>query len=453
MSARADALLCFEAALARVEPAAAVREALSVRAGAIHVGSVAYHRADFDRVLVLAAGKAAVPMAAEVEHQLTGFEVEGLVVTKRGHGGQLTRCALIESGHPVPDEASLQAGRAALALARSAGPRDLVLFLLSGGASSLLEALRAPLTLADLQTLTEALLRAGAPIKELNTVRKHVSTLKAGGLASAARHAGAQVSLLLSDVAGAGPEVIGSGPSLPDQSTWAEALAILERRLSPAQRTPALNALLNSARAGQEPDTRRADDPAFARARWQVIGDVELAMQTAISKAASIGYRASRLPGLLSGEASEAGRQLAQEATRLAAAHPSQPIALVTGGETTVTVRGTGRGGRDQELALAAALALEGHPSITLAALATDGGDGPTDAAGAIIDGTTCARMRAAGIDPQRALDNNDAYAALSHACCLIKTGPTRTNVNDLVIVLIANPCTNRVEKGGGSAQ
>jgi glycerate 2-kinase len=436
-AARAAARAIFDAALAAVEPEAAVLRALSVDGGALRIGGCTCELSAVERVLVLAAGKASAPMAAAAEQALGSLPLTGLAVTKAGHGVPLGRVRLLEAGHPVPDEGSLAAGREALSLARSAGPRDLVVSLVSGGASSLLEALRPPLTLPDVQALTQALLRSGAPIGELNTLRKHLSLIKGGGLALAAAGAAAHLTLVLSDVVGGGPEVVGSGPTIPDGSTWAEALAIVARRLGGQPLPGGLEALLARAARGEAPETARPGDPAFARAGWAVVGSAAVAVEAAARQAASMGYQTGAHTASLEGEAREAGCFAASLGRAALADGQAAPRCLLLGGETTVTVRGRGKGGRNQELALAAAIALDGVAGVTVASLATDGGDGPTDAAGAIVDGQTAARMRAGGIDPRAALDDNDAHAALEASGDLVRTGPTRTNVNDLVIVLV----------------
>ncbi len=339
---------------------------------------------------------------------------------------------MIEAGHPVPDQSSVRGAQAVADLARQATARDLVLCLLSGGGSALLTLPVPGLTLADLQALTDALLRSGATINELNTVRKHWSRIKGGRLAHLVAPA-TLVTLVLSDVVGDPLDVIASGPTVPDPSTVADAQAVLERygiwtgRAVPFQETP------------------KPGDPAFERVQHVIVGSNRLAAVAAVEQARRLGFGALLLSTYVEGEAREVARVAAALAKGMRGhGDPlSPPACLVWGGETTVTIRGAGKGGRNQELALAAALALDGWPGVLVMALATDGTDGPTDAAGAIATGETVARARALGLDPQAALDVNDSYPFFDALDDLILTGPTGTNVNDLLFVLVGETRTD----------
>lgn len=429
----------MEAALGAVEPEAAVRRLLRREGETLHVGTERYDLRAIERIYVVGAGKAGAPMARAAEAVLGGRLTSGVVVVKHGHLAPLDRIELLEAAHPLPDAAGLAAGARLLDLAAQATARDLVLVLISGGGSALLEALPEPLTLADLQATTRALLASGATIGEVNTLRKHLSRVKGGQLARALSPA-STITLVLSDVVGSPLDVIASGPTVPDASTWAESWAVVERYDLAAVLPPAVLAHLRAGLAGDRPDTPKPGDPLFDRGQVAIVGDNAVAAVAAADAARQQGWAAQLLTTFLEGEAQEVAR-VAVALGREMAAH-SRPLAppacLILGGETTVTLGDTapGQGGRNQELALAAALALDGQPGITIAALATDGTDGPTDAAGAIVDGGTVARARAAGLDPTAHLAAHDALPLLAATNDLLRTGPTNTNVNDLLFIL-----------------
>jgi hydroxypyruvate reductase len=317
-----------------------------------------------------------------------------------------------------------------LSLARSAGPSDLVVFLISGGGSALLPAPAPPVTLGEKQEVTRLLLGAGATIGELNAVRKHLSLLKGGQLARAASPA-TVLTLLLSDVIGDPLDVIASGPTAPDPTTFAEALDVLMRR-GVVDRVPSsVRHRLGEGARGHIPETPKPGDALFSRVTHVVVGNNRLVVDAAAKAAQALGYAPRIAPAALEGEAREVGTTLVAQARSL----PS-PACLIAGGETTVTVRGRGRGGRCQELALAAALALRADDELTVLAAGTDGTDGPTAAAGAVVDAGTVERGRAAGLDPHRALADNDAHTFLGATGDLIVTGPTTTNLLDVYLVL-----------------
>ncbi len=369
-------------------------------------------------------------MAAAVEEVLGDRITAGLVVVKDGYTAPTRKVELVEAGHPVPDTRGLQAAGRLLALARQAGPDDLVLVLVSGGGSALTPAPAPPVTLAEKQALTRLLLAAGATIDELNAVRKHLSLLKGGQLARAASPARV-VTLVLSDVIGDRLDVVASGPTAPDPTTFRDALAVLDARVG-RQRVPAsVRARLEAGARGEVGETPKPGDPLFARVEHVVVGNNELIVQAAAEAAARLGYTAHVLTRSLAGEAREAARRLVTQARRLA-----PPACLIAAGETTVTVRGAGRGGRCQELALAAALELRPDEPLVVLAAGTDGTDGPTDAAGGLVDAGTADRGRAAGRDPAAALADNDAHTFLAAAGGLVVTGPTNTNLLDLYLVV-----------------
>ncbi len=420
------------AALEAVEPGRAVERSLREEGLGVLEG--------LPRLALLAVGKAAVPMAEAAMAALGDRLVGGIVVTKYGHASGAAFPAsvtVIESGHPVPDAAGLAASREVEGLLRR-GDWDGLLLLLSGGASALLPAPLSGLTLEELRRTTDLLLRAGLPIGAVNAVRKHLSRLKGGQLARKAAPR-PLLALILSDVVGDRLDVIGSGPTVPDPTTYADAWREIEAAGLAEALPPAVRRHLRAGMAGELPETPKPGDPVFRRVEHRIIGSNRLAAQAAVAQARELGYRALLLTTFVEGEAREVAKvaaALVKGALRDGDPLPP-PLCLVWGGETTVTVRGKGRGGRNQELALAAALALDGLAPFLLMALATDGTDGPTGAAGGVIDGGTAGRIRAAGLDPQALLAANDACRALEAAGDLLITGPTGTNVNDLLVILV----------------
>ena len=396
-----------------------------------------YDLAAVDRVLVVGAGKAAAAMAAAL-HSILGDRLSGgLVVTKYGYASAGTGpIKLVEAGHPVPDEAGVAAARQMADLLAGGTGQDLVLAIISGGGSALLALPAAGISLADLQTTTDLLLRSGAPIGEINAVRKHLSQVKGGGLARLAAPSPV-LGLILSDVVGDPLDAIASGPTAPDPTTFADAWAALERYGLTEQVPAPVRSRLQVGQRSDLPETPKPGAPLFDKVQNILVGSNRLAAEAAALEAQSWGLNALLLSTFVEGEARQVARvagALAKELVHYDRPAP-RPACLVWGGETTVTVRGTGRGGRNQELALAAALALDGVPNVLLAALGTDGTDGPTDAAGAVVTGETVARARALGLDPAAHLTNNDAYPFFDALDDLIRTGPTGTNVNDLLFL------------------
>lgn len=439
----------LDAAIAAADPRAAVRRALRVDGGEMVVAASADERTGdeatgdgerielggVDRIWLIGAGKAAVGMALGARDVLGDRISGGTVTTRDGYGGAVPGIYVWEAAHPVPDTRGLAGAAEALACARAAGARDLVLCLLSGGASALWPAPVRGVSLTDLRALTEALLRAGATIREINAVRKHLSRVGGGWLARAAFPARV-VTLVVSDVVGSPLDVIASGPTVPDPTTFADALGVLSA-YEIAAPAAALRHLQAGA-AGQAAETPKPGDAAFDRVSAHVVASNVDALNGAAAEAERLGCRALVLADDLEGEAREVARGIAREALerQRALAPGDAPLALLLGGETTVTVRGLGSGGRNQELALAIALELEGRGGIVAAALGTDGRDGPTRAAGGIVDGETVARGAAAGLDARDHLARNDAHPYLRATGDLLVTGPTGTNVCDVVVVL-----------------
>jgi hydroxypyruvate reductase len=415
-----------EAALAAVDPAGAIQRHVQRSANRLLVGDQSYDLDAYENVFIIGGGKAAVLMAAAVVDILGEWLTRGTVVTKYEHtqGWSHPAIRVIEAGHPVPDENSARGAEALADLAQQATERDLVICLISGGGSALLTLPAEGLSLDDFQRLTDALLRSGATINEMNTVRKHCSGIKGGHLARLAAPA-RLVTVILSDVVGDPLDVIASGPTVPDPTTVLESRDVLQRHgigdAVPLRETP------------------KPGDPIFERVQNVVVGSNRLAALAAVERARALGFQALLLGTYVQGEAREVAQVTAALAKGIRAdGDPLPPPAcLVWGGETTVTIRGDGKGGRNQELALAAALALDGWPGVLLMALATDGTDGPTDAAGAVITGETLSHARSLGLDARGALDANDSYRFLDALGALVRTGPTGTNVNDLLFILV----------------
>lgn len=432
--ARAAAIMA--AALAAVEPGAAVRRHMRREGDALLVGGRRYDLAGYRGVWLVGAGKAGAAMAGAAADVLGEYLSGGAVVVKGEVAAPAgARYALLPAAHPVPDARGAAAGERIAALLGGLGADDLVIALISGGGSALLTLPVEGVALDDMRGLTAALLGCGARIDEINCLRKHLDRLKGGGLARLA-HPATLVSLVLSDVVGSPLDVIASGPTVPDASSFAQAWAVLERYAIAEAIPAAARAHLARGRAGALPDTPKAGDPCFARAVTLLVGDNRQAADAALAAARELGMHTLLLTTYLQGEAREAGRVLAAVARELAAGGPlPRPACIIAGGETTVTLRGDGRGGRNQELALAAVTDLDGLENVALVALATDGDDGPTDAAGAVVSGASLRRARALGLDPAAHLARNDAYPFFAALGDLLRPGPSGTNVNDLAFL------------------
>ena len=372
-------------------------------------------------------------MAAAVEEVIgDALPIEGSVTVKYGHVAPTRYVHIREAGHPVPDQAGVDATREIVSLLQSTGERDLVVCVISGGGSALLTLPSEGITLQDLQQTTDALLRCGATINEFNVVRKHIDTVKGGGLARIASPSHV-VTLVLSDVVGNPLDAIASGPTVPDTSSFADAARVFDRYSLWSQVPVSVVERIRAA----EGETPKPGDRVFTNTQTIVVGSNLLACEAAAGAASAAGFESLILTTFVEGEAREAARVFAGVLREVAASgHPLQrPCCIVAGGETTVTIRGQGRGGRNQELALAAAFALKGVENVLLASIGTDGNDGPTDAAGAWVDGSSLDRALALGLDPAAALANNDSYTLFDRLGNLIRTGPTNTNVNDVYLL------------------
>ena len=412
----------FEAALAAAEPSRALEG---------HMPQPVH-----GRTLVVGAGKASAAMARAFERAWAG-PLEGLVVTRYGHAVPCERIEIVEAGHPVPDAAGERAALRILGLARGLGPEDQLVFLVSGGGSALLSLPAPGLTLADKQIATRALLRCGATIGEINAVRKHLSAIKGGRLAAAAAPA-LVTTLAISDVPGDAPAVIASGPTVPDPTSFADARAVLAKYAIAEPRV----VVEHLAAASEE--TPKPGDPAFAGARWELIASPQASLAAAAAAASRAGVAPIVLSDRIEGEAREVGRvhaaialQLRAGALRVGDEAVRLPAVLLSGGETTVTVKGPGRGGRNAEFLLALAVALDGAPGICALACDTDGIDGTEDNAGAILYSDSIARAAARGVSAKSALAENDGYGFFATLGDLVVTGPTLTNVNDFRAVLV----------------
>ena len=434
---RDDAVKIFFSGLQAVEPGAAVKNYCRIDDDRFFIGDRIYDLSRFNNVFVIGAGKASAPMAAALEDLIGKRITDGIVNVKYGHLAELKRVKLIEAGHPVPDESGERGSHAILNLVNNAQKDDLVLCLMSGGGSALLPLPAEGLTLKDKQDTTKVLLACGATIHEINAIRKHTSMIKGGRLARATYPA-TLVALILSDVVGDNLDVIASGPTVPDSSTFMDCMEIF-KKYNITEKLPAnVVTHIESGIGGSVPETPKSGDPAFDRTHNQIVGSNFEAISAAKKEAETLGYNTLVLSSMIEGETKPVAHvhgAIAREIIK--SGHPIRPPAcILSGGETTVTITGTGLGGRCQEFALAAALDISGNRNIVVLGGGTDGTDGPTDAAGAIVDSNTITRAMAMGLDPHHYLSNNDSYHFFETLGDLFITGPTNTNVMDLRIVL-----------------
>jgi hydroxypyruvate reductase len=447
----AELVEIFASALKAADPREAVGKALKIDGGRLCCtggeggGGGEYDLDSFSRVLVVGAGKGTAPMAEAAEEILGDRIDDGVIIVKYGHTRPLKRIRQFEASHPLPDELGVAATGELLKMLEGTDESTLVVCMLSGGASALLVCPPEGVSLTEVRSATGLLLSSGADINELNTVRKHLSRVKGGRLAEAA-HPATLLTLIISDVIGDRLDTIGSGPTVPDSTTFADAVGVLKRYSLKEKVPESVRRVLMGGASGRLPDTPKGAEPFFKKTFNVIAASNREALSKAGEKARALGFSTKTLTSSLDGTARDAARRLADTARKtLASLKPGDmPVCLLSGGETTVVVTGPGRGGRNQELALAFALEIEGFSGIRLLSAGTDGTDGPTDAAGAVVSGQTAATARALGVDPVKHLDENDSYGFFSVLDELtgekthLKTGPTGTNVMDIQIITIS---------------
>ncbi len=436
---RRDARAIFLAGVEAVDPSQSVRRSLRREDDFIEVAGAWYDLRRYHNIYVVGAGKASAKMAAAVEELLGDRIHSGFIITKDGHLFPTKRIQVIEAGHPLPDKRGAAGVGQIVELLNSASADDLVFVLISGGGSALLPCPADGIALEDEQDTTRLLLGCGATIQEINAIRKHLSKVKGGRLAQLA-HPATVISLILSDVVGDPLENIASGPTVPDTSTFSDSLRIIDRYHLTPKISPAIRNFLERGSRGELEETPKASSSIFGNVQNVIIGNNHLALGGAKGEAEALGYRTLLLSSFISGEAKTVAEVHAAVAEEIiATGNPvGRPACVISGGETTVTIHGEGTGGRNQEFALAAAKAIDGMENVVILSGGTDGTDGPTDAAGAIVDGGTVQRGKNAGLDAADHLDRNDSYHFLQLTGDLLITGPTLTNVMDLRLVLVA---------------
>ncbi len=436
--ARRLALESLESAITAADPEQIIKSKLKIKGATLQVNQHEFGLKEFKRVYVMGGGKASGSMAKALDQVLGSYVTRGLVNVPYGGGGKIGAIELHEASHPVPDESGVKGTRAMMKMAEGARVDDLIISLISGGGSSLMPLPRGEISIEDKRKLTDALLKCGATINEINTVRKHVSDFKGGWLAKKAFPA-TVLNLILSDVVGDPLDFIASGPTVPDSTTFDDAIRVL-RDYSLWDNAPSsIRSVLMEGKNGKIPETPKSGDEIFKKVTNVIVGNNRLAGVAARDYLKSCGLNALLLTSTLEGVARDIGGMLASIAREVSlSGNPvSKPAGIVVGGETTVIVTGKGIGGRNQEVPLAAAAKVSNQEGLSIASLNTDGIDGPTDAAGAIVDGRTLARAVREGLTPERFLAENDSYNFFSKLGDLIFTGPTGTNVNDVSVVIV----------------
>jgi glycerate 2-kinase len=435
---RGKALSIFRAALRGADPRRCVKRFLKVEQGILSAGDFRKRLQDIDRIIVVGAGKASALMAQATEEVLKGRIDCGVIITKKGPTVPLKRMKVYFGGHPLPDEEGAKGTERIMEIVAEAGEDDLALCLISGGGSALMISPCEGIRLEDKKKLTQLLLECGATIDEINTIRKHISRVKGGRLAHAAYPA-QTVSLILSDVIGDRIDSIASGPTAPDPTTFDDCCEILQR-YNLMERVPEpIRLFLQANKGKQDTETVKPGDPVFARVENVIIGSNFLALKEAETEARALGFHTLFLSSAIAGDTSKAAEEhafLAQE-IREGRSEPPPPACAVSGGETTVVVKGEGKGGRNQEFVLAAAIQIDGLHDVVIASMNTDGIDGPTDACGAMCDGLSVSRAKKMHLDPEDYLGRNDSYHFFEKLDDLIRTGPTNTNVMDIHIMLV----------------
>ncbi len=438
---RQDAEAIFQAGLQAVLPSNAMRRYCRREKDRLFVGDRIFNIGDYRNIWVVGAGKAAAAMAQVMEELLENNIDGGLISVKYGHSAPLGTIRSIEAGHPIPDTPGQAASSEILEFAHQAGKDDLFIVLLSGGGSSLLPLPIQGISLEEKQETSDILIGCGATIHEINAIRKHISDIKGGRLAQAAFPA-TVVTLILSDVVGDDLDVIASGPTVPDASTYTQCDEIIRRYGISNRLPPTVLTHIAKGLAGKAPETPKSATDVWSHVHHRIVGSNRDAIAAAAAKAESLGYNSLILSSLIEGETRTVAQVHGAIAREIAATrHPlSPPACVLSGGETTVTLKGNGVGGRNQEFALAAALDIQNTALIVVLSGGTDGTDGPTDAAGAIADHTTVQRSKKAGLDCRQHLENNDAYPFFKNLGDLLMTGPTQTNVMDLRVIIVESP-------------
>ncbi len=435
---RDDALAIFNAGVKAVDPVDAIKRYLKLEDGILSVENRTYDLTNYKGVYIIGAGKASAAMAQPLE-DILGDRIKGSAVNvKYGHAVQLKIVRVNEAGHPIPDEAGLKGTKQIIQLLQHTGEKDLVICLLSGGGSALLPCPVEGLTLENKQQVTKLLLEVGATIQEINAVRKHISRVKGGQLARLV-YPSTLISLILSDVIGDNLDSIASGPTVPDPSKFSDCQHILDK-YSIKQKIPfVVLELLERGAKGEIKETPKADDPGFETTQNVIIGSNIMAVKAAMKKAQELKYHSLILSSFIEGETREVAKVHAAVAKEiLSTGSPvPRPACVISGGETIVTIRGKGLGGRNQEFALATAIEIDGLEDVVILSGGTDGTDGPTDAAGALADGKTVRRAKAQGLDAEYHLRENDSYRFFKPLGDLLITGPTYTNVMDLRLVIV----------------
>jgi len=436
--ARALALKSLGSALNAVDPKQLMKSKLSLKNSIFKVNQYSFDLNKFKKIYVIGGGKASGSMAETLEQILDRHITNGLINIPRGNKHKTEPIKFREASHPIPDKSGVQGTRRMLKIAEQAKKEDLVICLISGGGSSLMPLPRSGITINDKRKITDALLKCGATINEINTLRKHISDFKGGWLAKKAYPA-TVLNLILSDVVGDPLDFIASGPTVPDSTTFSDAIKAL-KKYGLWDKTPAsIKKVLSDGQKGLIPETPKATDKAFKKVYNIIIGNNRSASLVVHKHLKSAGLNTLLLTSTLEGEARHVGVMLASIAREVSiSGNPvPKPAGIIAGGETTVTVTGNGLGGRNQEIALAAALRVGGMDGVVVASLSTDGVDGPTDAAGAIVDGKTLLRAAEMNLNPEESLAENDSYNFFSKLGDLILTGPTGTNVNDVSVILV----------------
>ena len=428
----------FTAAVDEVDPKRCIERHLNLDEKTLYLGNRPYRLNEIDNIYLIGIGKASAAMAHAVEEMLGKWIVDGVVVTKYDHGMPLTRCRIFEAAHPIPDENGVTASRAILNLAKKAGSKDLILCLISGGGSALTPAPAEGISLEAKQETTRLLLGCGATIHEINTIRKHLSEIKGGQLCRNAN--GARIiSMILSDVIGDDLDMIASGITAPDHTNFDDCMEILHHYTLWDKLPASVRYHMTAGQRGLISDTPKPGSPDFEKVENYIVGSLSDALGAAGTAAEKIGFKPLILSSTIQGEASEVAKVLASvgmEVSRSGNPIPA-PACILSGGETTVTLKGNGLGGRNMELALAAGIELSGASNMVLLSAGTDGTDGPTDAAGAFASGSTIFRGDALGLSAKAYLIENNSYHYFKPLDDLLITGPTRTNVMDLQILLV----------------